>query len=875
VRVSGGTNDFTTLSPRQPVPVVPYAQVAATAVQVPVTNLTGRIADAQLSPNVALLDSSPTFAGTVTAQTFTGDGAGLTGLSLSAIGPAGTFTLLPGGFFLASSPAVESYPSYPQSVVAADVDGDGWADLISANFWGGTLSVLTNNGSGGFALSVSLAAGAGSDAVAAADVNGDGRVDLISANGLASTLSVLTNDGTGGFAVAASPTVGSGPASVAAADVNGDGLVDLISANHGTWEGLGNTLTVLTNDGNGGFALAASPTTDSGPFSVAAADVNGDGRVDLISANEATNTLSVLTNDGSGSFALAASLAVGRSPWSVVPADVNGDGWVDLVSANNGANTLSVLTNDGRAGFALAASPAAVGFPASVTAADVNGDGRMDLISADGVPRTLSVLTNDGSGGFALAASPALENWPRWVVAADVNGDGRVDLITANPSANTLAVLWNLPERVSGTYAGTFTGDGSGLTNVALLNRNQTFTGTAMFSPASGPPFAVSSSDLVPQLNADRLDGLHASDLWQIHGNSNTVAGTHFVGTVDNQPLELKVNDERALRLEPATNGPNVIGGFAANAVASGVFAATISGGGGTIFDGTASPNQIAAHAGTISGGAGNTIAVNANGATIGGGWWNTISSPGATIGGGYGNVIHPEADASFIGSGMSNSIAFDQDYSVICGGQNNTILGGVEGRENNCTIAGGRFNVAAGWCSFAAGNRAQALHNNTFVWADSTDADFASTADNQVSFRCAGGARFASGEAGANQTVAWTPGSGSWSFSSDRSLKERFKPVDSREVLEKVSRLPIGEWNYIGYPQRHIGPMAQDFHAQFPLNDSDTTLNSADLHGVALAAVQGLNQKLEEKNAALQLEVAELKALVRMLAERLNGGAQ
>ena len=106
---------------------------------------------------------------------------------------------------------------------------------------------------------------------------------------------------------------------------------------------------------------------------------------------------------------------------------------------------------------------------------------------------------------------------------------------------------------------------------------------------------------------------------------------------------------------------------------------------------------------------------------------------------------------------------------------------------------------------------------------------------------------------------------------------------------LHLVASLPISEWNYIGYEQRHIGPMAQDFHAQFPLNDSDTTLNDADLHGVALAAIQGLNEKVEvrsaksedsirelaAKNAALEKEVTELKALVQSLAVKMSGGAQ
>ncbi|HKW30088.1 MAG TPA: tail fiber domain-containing protein, partial [Verrucomicrobiae bacterium] len=128
-------------------------------------------------------------------------------------------------------------------------------------------------------------------------------------------------------------------------------------------------------------------------------------------------------------------------------------------------------------------------------------------------------------------------------------------------------------------------------------------------------------------------------------------------------------------------------------------------------------------------------------------------------------------------------------------------------------------------------------------------------------------GVRFTSGSGAANQTVAWTPGSAGWSFSSDRNLKDRFKSVDSESVLARVSQLPIVEWSYKGYPQRHIGAMAQDFHAAFPLNDDDKSLNEADLHGVELAAIKALNKKLNERDAAIQ----DLKQQNESLEKRLD----
>jgi len=137
------------------------------------------------------------------------------------------------------------------------------------------------------------------------------------------------------------------------------------------------------------------------------------------------------------------------------------------------------------------------------------------------------------------------------------------------------------------------------------------------------------------------------------------------------------------------------------------------------------------------------------------------------------------------------------------------------------------------------------------------------------------GGATFSSGAAGGNQNVVWTPGSGSWSFTSDRNTKDRVEPVDAQSILKKVAHIPTNEWSYIGYDQRHIGPMAQDFHNQFPLNENDKALNDADLHGVALAAIQGLNQKLEQKDTEITELKARLEKLEQLLTRQNEAGAR
>ncbi len=262
-----------------------------------------------------------------------------------------------------------------------------------------------------------------------------------------------------------------------------------------------------------------------------------------------------------------------------------------------------------------------------------------------------------------------------------------------------------------------------------------------------------------------------------------------------------------------------------------------------------------------IGGGAGNTAS--AIYATVGGGAYSEASGVESTISGGYSNTA--SADDATVGGGASN--AASAIYATVSGGYGNTASGSY------ATVAGGLSNHASGAYSFAAGHNAKANHEGAFVWADSQFADIASTAEDQVTFRCLGGVRLTSGSAGSNQEVSWAPGSSSWSFSSDKNLKENFVEIDPKEVLERISHVSITEWNFKGYSQRHIGPAAQDFHALFPLGGSDTMIDSGDLQGVSLAAIQGLHEivrekesrisTLEQRNADLETRLEALEALV------------
>ncbi len=205
--------------------------------------------------------------------------------------------------------------------------------------------------------------------------------------------------------------------------------------------------------------------------------------------------------------------------------------------------------------------------------------------------------------------------------------------------------------------------------------------------------------------NGANLTNVGGGTLWQIAGNGGTTAGTHFLGTTDNQALELRVNGGRALRLEPNATSPNVVGGFVGNFVGAGYFGAVVAGGGAS-----ADTNRVKGSYGTVGGGSGNVA--DSSWATVSGGRGNTVqaSSSFAVIGGGNGNIIASDAGYSVIGGGIANTINAGDDYSTIGGGTFNKASGAYS------SVGGGERNEAAYFGTIAGGERNQATGNHAVV---------------------------------------------------------------------------------------------------------------------------------------------------------------
>jgi len=404
-----------------------------------------------------------------------------------------------------------------------------------------------------------------------------------------------------------------------------------------------------------------------------------------------------------------------------------------------------------------------------------------------------------------------------------------------------------------------------------------------------------------------------AGNFWSLTGNSGTDPATNFLGTTDNVTLTLKVNNRVALRLVPTTGTPNLIGGYAGNSVSAGVVGATIGGGGrflgqnrvtdeyGTVGGGignragdNAGTTQDAGFA-TVGGGEGNTAS--GKYATVGGGQDNTASGVRATVGGGWSNAA--SGYAATVGGGSQNTVSGDS--ATVGGGATNeasgvfaTVGGGYINTASGyaATVPGGYYNEASGDHSFAAGRQAKADKDGCFVWADSTDhGDFHCSWANQMRVLATGGATFlvqldpewewvrikVSGDRLIDtSTHAYLSLGGQWVNNSDRNAKENFVPVDPEEILDKVARLPISQWNYKAEgPQiRHIGPVAQDFYALFGLGADDKHIAPGDANGIALAAIQALyrrNRALETEVQALRVENSTLREQLQAQQQRLD----
>jgi hypothetical protein len=359
------------------------------------------------------------------------------------------------------------------------------------------------------------------------------------------------------------------------------------------------------------------------------------------------------------------------------------------------------------------------------------------------------------------------------------------------------------------------------------------------------------------------------------------------------------------------------VSGGAANIIQNNADGATLSGG-------TINTIETGANNAVIGGGHRNVIQAQASFSTISGGEGNRINTRSANIGGGYANAIETNAHYATIGGGHLNALQPGAEFATIPGGRENsaTNYAFAAGRRAKANHTGAfvwgdssdsdfastgqnQFLIrAAGGVGINTTAPQAPLHvwgrgivNGSDFWdVNSTEGDFrvgsathrfkigvaqggggagdvwmrAHGGTGRMFVKTPGGTTFFSNE-GQTAGVSMAPGGGAWTSVSDRNAKENLRPVNTAEVLAKVAALPLSTWNYKSQAAhiQHLGPMAQDFKAAFGLGETDTGITTVDADGVALAAIQGLNAVVKEKDAKiarLEQRLSDLENLVKAL---------
>ena len=414
---------------------------------------------------------------------------------------------------------------HPSAMATGDFNGDGNVDVAFVSQNTNTVSILLGTFEGTLSSGAAYPTGNLPSGIVAADFNGDGVLDLAVTNSADNTITILLGNGDGTFRPGTTISdTGTYPTQIVAADFNGDGHLDLavlnfcgptiVSCAPQTGGPLPSALLVLLGNGDGTFSASpSSPATGASSSAMAAADLNSDGAIDLVVANQNDTTMTVLMGNGDGTFTPTQSgVATGVGSSALAIGDFNGDGKLDIAVANVFNNTVSIFLNQncGLPAVDCTFSPTPTSLPvgknpSAISAGDMNADGHVDLVVANSGDSSITVLLGDGTGAFTPVYEGQSSTFgtgalPQAIALADFSGDGRLDVVTANWSGSYSILTQMAVPQVVLTIGNTF----------PTYGMNVTYTANVIASFGVQPTGTVTLYDGTNSLGTVALSGYQA-----------------------------------------------------------------------------------------------------------------------------------------------------------------------------------------------------------------------------------------------------------------------------------------------------------------------------------------------------------------------------
>jgi hypothetical protein len=376
------------------------------------------------------------------------------------------------------SPLIINTPVANAAVAVGNIFGDKFSngspipDLVTATT-NGSIVIARGNGNGTFQqpTTIPIAAPPPSFSLVALvnlHSNTGGPEDIVATDSTDNEVWVLLNQGNGTFGTPKAYSTGAGPKDVVAADL-GNGHIDLLTANSGS-----NSISVLLGNGDGTFQTHQDFSVGVQPVALAVGDVNNDGHPDVVTANLAGNSVSVLRGNGDGTSQSAFDIPVtvvvngqtlrNSAPVSVALGDFNGDGNLDIVTANSGTASVTVMAGNGDGTFGVEqnivvdSNAARNDYPTAVVASDLDGDGHVDIAYTEPNRGAIGLLAGNGDGTFVAPVEYLASQNPVAIAVGNLNGDytslgnPRQDLVTVDTTDSQAAVLLGQKYATSTTF---------------------------------------------------------------------------------------------------------------------------------------------------------------------------------------------------------------------------------------------------------------------------------------------------------------------------------------------------------------------------------------------------------------------------------------